>query len=192
MGSKSVMLNNKVRKWIRLLHRDIGYLCIGMTLVYAISGIAVNHINDWNPNYKITQSESHVAGLTPSLGDSDIQALLSQHFSLQDSIRSGYRASATEYQLFLKDGSQLSANLSSGAVSAEMVNTRPILQALNYLHLNHARDAWTWIADIYAAMLLFLALSALVMLRSSNLMKSRKTWLTLSGVLLPLLFIMLR
>ncbi len=67
-----------------------------------------------------------------------------------------------------------------------------MLQALNYLHLNHARDAWTWIADIYAAMLLFLALSALVMLRSGNLLKSRKTWLTLTGVLLPLLFILLR
>ncbi|MBO2568271.1 PepSY-associated TM helix domain-containing protein [Shewanella algae] len=187
-----MMLSNKLRKRIRLLHRDIGYLCIGMTLVYAISGIAVNHINDWNPNYQITQSESRVEGLNPSLGNSDIQSLLSRHFSLQDNIRSGYRASANEYQVFLKDGSQLSANLVSGTVSAEMVNSRPLLQALNYLHLNHARDAWTWIADIYAAMLLFLALSALVMLRSSNLLKSRKTWLTLTGVLLPLLFILLR
>ena len=32
-----------LRRWNNLLHRDIGYLCVGMTLIYAISGIVLNH-----------------------------------------------------------------------------------------------------------------------------------------------------
>ena len=43
-----------LRKWSRILHRDIGYFFIGTTLIYAISGIALNHMSDWNPNYSVT------------------------------------------------------------------------------------------------------------------------------------------
>ena len=43
----------KLRKWSRILHRDIGYFFIGTTLIYGISGIALNHMSDWNPNYTV-------------------------------------------------------------------------------------------------------------------------------------------
>ena len=46
----------KWRKWIRILHRDIGYLATGLTVIYAISGVAVNHVDEWNPNYSIERS----------------------------------------------------------------------------------------------------------------------------------------
>jgi hypothetical protein len=38
-----------------VIHRDLGYVCVGLTLVYAVSGVAVNHVRDWNPNYRITR-----------------------------------------------------------------------------------------------------------------------------------------
>jgi signal transduction histidine kinase len=34
------------RRWSIVLHRDVGYLAVAMTLAYAISGIAVNHVVD--------------------------------------------------------------------------------------------------------------------------------------------------
>jgi hypothetical protein len=43
------------RKWNFALHRDIGYLCVGLTILYAISGVAVNHVDDWNPSYEISK-----------------------------------------------------------------------------------------------------------------------------------------
>ena len=51
MGSLFNMKN--LRKWSRILHRDIGFFFIGTTLIYAISGIALNHLSDWNPNYSV-------------------------------------------------------------------------------------------------------------------------------------------
>jgi hypothetical protein len=34
----------KWRPTLRALHRDFGYLAVGLTFVYALSGLAVNHI----------------------------------------------------------------------------------------------------------------------------------------------------
>ena len=45
------------KKWNRILHRDLGYIFFGMTIIYALSGIALNHIKDWNPSYDITPKE---------------------------------------------------------------------------------------------------------------------------------------
>ena len=36
----------QVRPWLRAVHRDAGYFGVGLTLVYALSGLAVNHIAD--------------------------------------------------------------------------------------------------------------------------------------------------
>src|SRR3954468_16598061 len=38
--------------WVRALHRDFGFLVIGLTVIYAFSGLAVNHVADWDPNFQ--------------------------------------------------------------------------------------------------------------------------------------------
>ena len=40
-----------MRVALRALHRDIGYFSVGLTVIYAASGLAVNHIADWGPNF---------------------------------------------------------------------------------------------------------------------------------------------
>ena len=65
------MAKNRVRKWLRILHRDLGYLVAGLTIVYAISGIAVNHVQDWNPNISVERSVENIgnaAGFAGSFG----------------------------------------------------------------------------------------------------------------------------
>jgi uncharacterized protein len=41
----------KWRPLVCRLHRDAGFLILGLTLVYAISGVAVNHKRHWDPSY---------------------------------------------------------------------------------------------------------------------------------------------
>jgi len=43
----------QLRKWSRILHRDIGFFFIGTSIIYGLSGIAINHLKDWNPNYVV-------------------------------------------------------------------------------------------------------------------------------------------
>ena len=56
----------KWRKWNNIIHRDLGYLCVGLTIIYSISGIAVNHVDEWNPNYNIIKTESVITPLPDS------------------------------------------------------------------------------------------------------------------------------
>ena len=45
---------------MRLIHRDLSYIFAGMLLIYAISGIALNHKDSFNSQYSIERSEHHV------------------------------------------------------------------------------------------------------------------------------------
>ena len=49
------------RKLNRVLHRDFGYFFTATTIIYALSGIALNHMNDWNPNYIINSQDIKLA-----------------------------------------------------------------------------------------------------------------------------------
>jgi len=51
------MAKVKWRKWNRAIHRDLGYFFFFMSIIYGVSGIAINHLDDWNPNYRITRTE---------------------------------------------------------------------------------------------------------------------------------------
>jgi hypothetical protein len=53
----------KLRPLIIATHRDIGYFFAGLTVLYAISGVAVNHMEDWNPNYVIRREVVEVGVL---------------------------------------------------------------------------------------------------------------------------------
>src|SRR3972149_2390502 len=35
-------------------HRDLGYLCSTLVIAYCLSGLALNHIDDWNPDFIVT------------------------------------------------------------------------------------------------------------------------------------------
>ena len=47
--------SNDLRRWCRVLHRDLSFLFAGMVLIYAISGIYMNHRDQINPHYSITR-----------------------------------------------------------------------------------------------------------------------------------------
>ena len=56
-----VRLSPAQRKLLRALHRDVGYIAVGLTLVYALSGLALNHIQDWDPNFRQIKVEHRLA-----------------------------------------------------------------------------------------------------------------------------------
>lgn len=47
--------SSALRRWSRTLHRDLSYFFAGMVLIYALSGIAMNHRDTFNPNYSVSQ-----------------------------------------------------------------------------------------------------------------------------------------
>jgi len=182
----------KWRKWNNIIHRDLGYLCVGLTVVYAVSGVAVNHIRDWNPNFKITSIASNIGPVTaidlssPGAID-DMLARVGETGSL----RSMFRPDPDSLQLFMDDGTVVYVELSSGAVLRESVKSRVLLREANFLHLNHARRLWTFAADVYAVALVILAVTGLFVLKGRKGITGRGAWLTGAGILVPVIFLWL-
>ena len=176
---------------IRKLHRDFGYLVIGFTIVFAISGIAVNHIHDWNPNYQIERFEQQHQLSQSAANDVLNQALISL-FAIEQPIKASYWEGPQDYKVFLQNGSTLAASFVDNHAVYEKVSERPLLKQFNALHLNEIKYGWVIFSDIYAGILLFLALSALFMVRGRNSpWKARKGWLVISGILIPTVYILI-
>ncbi len=178
------------RKLLRDLHRDVGYLVAFLVVAYAISGIAVNHVADWNPNYRFEVEERSFTPFTPG-SRGEAAARLVELLGLPGPPRDVFRATPTDVKLFY-DGWTVTADTAAGRAVVERPHERFVLFDLNWLHLNKGKGAWTWIADAFALALLFLGLSGPFLLTGRQGLAGRGKWLVLAGILVPLAFLLLR
>ena len=176
------------RHWNNALHRDIGFLCIGLTLVYAISGVAVNHISQWNPSYRVERIETNIGPVSGNPTDADTIRSILARLDETGKLESSYRPDPHSLQLFV-DGRSILIDLGTGHVVHDRAIPRPVLREMNFLHLNHPKKSWTWVADVYAAALGFLAISGMLMIRRKSM--HRGVVLTGIGFVIPLLFLVL-
>ena len=181
----------KFRKLIRILHRDIGYVAFGLTIIYSISGIAVNHVDDWNPNYSIVKDTLVIPNKINTKNSSEeLVKSLSNVFQIKDSAKSFFRSDPYSIEIYFNKKT-LTANLKTRVAILEKIDSRAILRESNFLHLNNPKKMWTWVADTFALSLILLAVTGLFMIKGKKGIKGRGKWLTLLGILIPLLFIYL-
>lgn len=179
------------RKWNNILHRDIGYISVGLIIIYSISGIAVNHISDWNPNYIIEKENKFISPISDTtLSSEQTINLIVDELNIQDSVKSFFRRDKNKLEIFF-EGKTLSAELNSGKINIETIRNRSIIKETNFLHLNHPKRIWTYVADLFAIALIFLAISGLFVLKGKNGFAGRGKWLMLLGFLIPIIFLIL-
>jgi hypothetical protein len=159
-----------------------------LTLLYAISGVAVNHIKEWNPSYSVERVETNIGPVVGNPADAATALMILARLGEQGKLESSYRPDRNSLQLFV-EGRSITVDLASGHVVHDRAIPRPILREMNFLHLNHPKKAWTWFADLYAVALAFLAISGLFMLRRETM--PRGLVLTGIGVVIPLFFLIL-
>lgn len=170
----------KTQHWLRILHRDIGYLAVGITLVYALSGFFMSHKNI----FSATKTENYSLEFPKKLDGENF----SKHWNTSTTINlNHYKETENKIQLFL-DGGTGRYDKSSGEVYYEIYKIRPIVTFLNQLHSNR-KKCWVHIADIYAFSLMFLAISGLFIINGKNGFLKRGIWLMILGIILVLLFI---
>jgi hypothetical protein len=172
------------RPWLRALHRDAGYLAVGLTLVYAISGLAVNHVSDWDPSFKSYERTTSVALPLPA-DDAAAAGKVQAALGITARPRDVYRASPTQLEISF-DKRSLHVDTATGRVVDEGQEPRFYLRAANWLHLNRGKKAWRWFADGYACFLIFLALSGLFMLPGRRGLMGRGAIFLAVGVAVPL------
>ena len=179
------------RKWFRVIHRDFGYLFFGLTLVYSISGITLNHLDDWNSNYIIVRKEIALANperIYPGITKAEVRDLL-EELGENKGYKNHYFPQSNQLKIFLKGGSAV-INTETGNGLLERVNRRPFFREMNYLHYN-PQVSWTWISDIFAGALIILAITGLFLIRGTKGITGRGAWLTALGILIPLIFLLI-
>jgi hypothetical protein len=177
------------RPWLRAIHRDAGYFGVGLTLVYALSGLAVNHIADWDPSFRQISSTQQLTAPLPSDPDALGRSVISE-LKITETPREVYAAGEDAVDIVF-DRRTLHVTPSTGAVVEEGQAPRWFLRTANWLHLNRGKKAWTYVADTYAVILLYLAISGLFMLPGRKGLLGRGAVIALLGAAIPVGYVVL-
>jgi hypothetical protein len=177
------------RAWLRAMHRDLGNVAVGLTLVYALSGLAVNHIAQWEPSFT-SYEETHELGGAIAGTDDEAAAAVLARLGVPGPPRDVYRAAPDDLQLVF-DKRTLHVNTMTGHVLDEGQKPRFFLRAANWLHLNRGKKAWTYVADAYAAGLIFLALSGIFLNPGRKGLFGRGGVLVVLGAAIPIAYVVL-
>ncbi len=177
----------KWRPLLRAIHRDVGYTAVGLTFVYALSGIAVNHIAQWDPNFRDTTT-FHEIGATLAADDQEAARQVCSRLGVTETPREAYREGDELEILF--DHRTLHVSTLSGHVVDEQQQPRFFLRAANWLHLNRGKKAWTYFADSYAAGLLLLATSGVFMIPGRKGLVGRGFFFVAAGVVAPIVYLL--
>lgn len=182
----------KLRKLNSVLHRDLGYLFFGMCIIYAISGIALNHLRDFNPNYVIKKYEITLnEKVAPDEVTKEWVLSLLDDLDLNKEYKKHYFPSSSILKVFLNHGN-VEVSLETGQGTMETIRKRPVLNQFNFLHYNPG-VLWKWFSDIFCAGLVIIAISGLFIIRSGK--NSIKGWkgagYTIIGIIIPLILFLM-
>lgn len=163
----------------------------GMTIIYGLSGIALNHYaaRHWNPGI-ISRIESF--SFSRPLGKDEVdRSTIEEILDLtgeKKSYKQYYFPNDEHIMIYLKGG-HIDVVLPTGEIIVTKVRNRPFFTEIDYLHYNKPKKLWTWFSDLFAMALILMAISGLLMVRGKNGITGRGGLMTAIGILIPLIFL---
>ncbi len=125
-------------------------------------GIAVNHLKDWDPNFKQLNLTHQLPLPLPATDDAAAKSVLNSLGVHEQRVKC--IAPVNSNSTWCSISGPSTSTPRPAWVHEEGQSARPVLRAANWLHLNRGKRAWTYVADFYALFLLFLAFSGLLMI----------------------------
>ncbi|MCP9456583.1 MAG: PepSY-associated TM helix domain-containing protein [Nitrospira sp.] len=173
----------------RAMYRDIGYACASLLLAYCLSGVAVNHIGDWNPDFVIMKQT--VSLPHPLTKDEMTSEQIAEFGRLvhEDTYKVYDFPTADQVKIYY-DNASLHVNLTTGEGTYEKVARRPLFYQVNTLHLNRLQG-WKWVSDVFALALIILSLTGLFILKGKYGLARRGRWLVLAGLVPPMVALLI-
>ncbi len=161
-----------IQYYIRCLHRDIGFIVIGLTIIYALSGILLTYRstaflkNETTVNMDIGKNVE--AG---ELG----KALKMRFFKIERQ---------TEDTVYFNGGSY---DKNTGMATYTQMSYPGVINKLIELHKLSSQNTMHIMAVVYAVLLLFLAVSPLFMYKPGARNFRRGIYLTIAGVVIAVI-----
>jgi len=180
-------IKKRWRAWLRAIHRDVGYVAVGFTVIYALSGIAMNHLDDWDPNFTASEQTLKIVPIPDDATDDEAVKLVTDAAGI-DKPDEVFRA-GDEVRLGYSNGSQVTAI--GDTVTVQARSSRLFFRVAVWLHATRGKQAWKYISDAYAVLLLYLAISGVFMIKGKLGLRWRGTMLMGVGLGVPLAYIVL-
>ncbi len=170
------------------IHRDAGYFLTGLVVIYCLSGLALNHVDDWNPDFVITKRNIIIPDVllqTPI--DHEKVAAISRladepYYTLYDF------PTATMMKIYYQNATML-VDLSEQRGAFEKLERRVIFFDANILHRNTVKS-WKWAADILAVLLIAVNITGLMIVKGKNGFLGRGKWFFLAGLVPPMIAVL--
>ena len=177
----------KLRRLNLVMHRDLGYFFFGMIIIYAISGIAINHLADWNPNYVSDIKEIKLdQPLNIATLDKEKMISILATVGEGEAYNKHFFPDNKSVKIYIKGGTGF-INLVTGEGQIVRQKKRFMFNEFNFLHYNAPKKLWTLFADIFAIALVILAFSGLFIIKGKNGIKGRGGILASAGIILPII-----
>ncbi len=174
------------RHLFRVIHRDIGYVCVALTLTYALSGVAVNHADDWNPSITTAVRDVAIGPLPAGTREQRTTFIVEQLALDFERVRGSVYDSDTLLKVLLPDGEEVRVEVTTGRGTHTTYAKRAVLFEVNELHLNNLKGIWTYIADLFAIALVLLALTGMTMMKGDRGLAGRGKYFVGAGLLVPI------
>lgn len=169
--------NRPVARTMRALHRDIGFLILGLTVIYALSGVVLIYRgNDF------LKSEKQIErSLAPNLSETDLgKELRMREFKVEKS---------EGETLYFRGGSY---NQSTGVA---IVTVKELIFPFNKfasLHKAPSNGTVHWFTTVYGVLLFFMAVSAFWMFKPQSKRFRRGMIFVAAGVVLAVVLLFLK
>ena len=167
---------------LRVIHRDLGFLAVGITLVYAISGILLNHMGGKDPAFR---TEAKTIQLPANLTDTELADAWKADKKLPP-LKRIMRVDESHSRLFLEGGTGV-YNSSNGSLDYERHKKRVLIYWINHLHYSKIKG-WSPVADLFAGSLIVLAVTGLFIVKGKRGLVGSGKWYLLIGLLIPVIF----
>ncbi len=174
---------SSARRWLRIVHRDLGYLMVGICFVYGISGILLNHMNGKDPAYKSIYAAIELPAGLDKEGLADAWNAETGLPRLKNTMPID-----EHHTRLMLDGGVGVYDSATGTLDYELHKKRPFVYWINKLHYSKV-GGWNVMADIFAVSLVFFAVSGLLMIPGKKGLLGRGKWFLLIGVIIPILYV---
>lgn len=187
-----LVTRNRFRRYCRTVHSHLSFFFMGVILIYAVSGITMNHLKDFNPKYYITVNNYTVKERFPpshKFNKNEIIQLLKEVGEQDNYIKHFYPNNST-VKVFLKSGSSYIFDTQTGNVAYEGIKKRPVFYQLSFLHYNPG-TWWTYFSDLSAVCLILICISGILMNKGKRGLFGIGGIELLAGILIPVLALIL-
>ena len=175
-------------KLLRTLHRDIAYFFLGLIIAFSISGIALNHRVNFDPQeYVVEITKVHIPEFISKASFDDKELIeVAQQWGLDEAFR-GFRHKGNKLRVFFKEA-YLTVNTDTGEGELEKSKVRPILGQMTILHKS-TNNWWIWFSDIFGVAMLIIAITGAFLSKGKNGFANRGWKLSVVGLIFPFIFL---